>query len=656
MIRRVWTKSKKAFKAIDSLGSNVELTVQGSSTFKTYIGSLLSLAVFAVVGWYSSMVVSRVIDRTSPAESLSSVYDISTAKTDMLASQIIPVFNIVNRSTFEVLPFASLEKITTIKVKILRSYFDYDKQKSIYELVDLPVVQCKQLKNKKPYQFIYDDPKVSSIIYNMACIEIPDREMYIYGDRMTPDFKSFNIEFYPCSLPNPADCISGPDLASLMMVAINAKSYLQNSDFDNPIKHGLHLIEELNLQETVGTTIFSFVRENKLVDKTNWLQPTRDNSTFTDIAKEQTTTFQRSGTHCTSLAIATFQCQFYLGIYFRHSGIMNEATRTYPNLVDAVSDIGGFKEMLFLAIGFVYAFYNHAFMSRYLIEKIIPSGSLTALIKDSNKLTDMAKSLKNRSKTDQTNPKNRDQGSWDILPASKDLHTPDEKNLAPGTAQDKPMINMDIFGDALKKSDSFDYRKRKSAKKNVCDMQSEFSSMIDSLMDIDTIINELSSWRVFKDIIFEDYHKQFLPLIQIENNRKQRKADEAIEERQKSIMKGDGSNLMQKIISSLASNIDLKESLNSLTKHIQSSHMHDNSLRHKIDLYFADNMPELEGGESESPGDDSKKGGSTNVSPVKHRPVLKKYPIPSYNTNQPIDYDGGLDIEALNRNRDGLPG
>ena len=86
----------------------------------------------------------------------------------------------------------------------------------------------------------------------MVCIELPDTELYIYGDRMTADFKAFNIEFYPCSLPNPGDCVSGADLGSLMIVAIGAKSYLQNSDFDNPIKNGFHLTEELNMQMMQG--------------------------------------------------------------------------------------------------------------------------------------------------------------------------------------------------------------------------------------------------------------------------------------------------------------------------------------------------------------------------------------------------------------------
>ena len=654
MIRRIWTKSKKAFKNIDSLGSNVELTIQGSSTFKTYIGSLLTLAVLAVVAWYSSMVVSRVIDRTSPAESLSSVYDISVAKTDILASQLIPVFNIFNRTSFEVLPFANVKSYTTVRATTLRSYFDFTTQKSINELVEYPIVQCNQLKNKKPYKFIFDDPKVSTIVYNMICIELPDTELYIYGDRMTTDFKSFNIEFYPCSLPNPADCVAGAELASLMIVAVSAKSYLQNSDFDNPIKHGLHLTEELNMQQTTGTSMFNLVRENKLVDKTNWLQPTRDNSTYTDISKEQASTFQRSSTDCTYQAIATYQCQFYLGIYFRHSGIMTEATRTYPNLVDAMADVGGFKEVLFLIIGFVYAFYNHAFMSRYLIEKIIPSGTLAALVKDSKDLTDMARSLKNRSHRDQVDAKNEDQGSWQISSTDKIMQKLDEENTTPSAVQELPKINMDIFGDAFKKPENSSNKKKSTAKK-ICSMKSEFSSIIDSFMDIDTIISELSSWRVFKDIVFEDYHKQLLPLIQIENNRKHRKADAAMEEREKNIEKSAGSGLLQNIVSSMPSNIDLKASLSSLTRHLQSSHLRDNSLRYKIDLYFAENLPELED-ESESSGVDSKIGGSTSVYPTKHRPSLKQFEISSFSSNRPLDFESGLDRQGLNKNRDGLPG
>ena len=85
---------------------------------------------------------SRVLNRTSPAESLSSVYDISIAKTDMSKSQIIPVFNIFNRKSNEVMRFANMKIYTTIRATMFRSYFDYDIQKSINELVDFPLVQC----------------------------------------------------------------------------------------------------------------------------------------------------------------------------------------------------------------------------------------------------------------------------------------------------------------------------------------------------------------------------------------------------------------------------------------------------------------------------------------------------------------------------------
>ena len=653
MIRRIWTKSKKAFKNIDSLGSNVELTIQGSKTFKTYIGSLLTLAVFAVVCWYSSTVVSRVLDRTSPAESLSTQYDISAARTELSESQLIPVLNIFNKSSFGVLPFASIEKITTIKARVYRSYFNFALKKLVNELVEFPVVQCSLLKNKKPYQAIYEDPKVSTLWSNMACIEIPDSEIFIYGDRMTQDFQSFNIEFHPCSLPNPSDCINGAELGSLMITAGNSKHYLQNSDFDNPIKYDLHLTEELNLQMNIGTVMFSFARENKIVDNTNWLQPKHENVSYSDIFKEQSTTFQRSGTYCTPLAIATYQCQFYLQISFRHSGVTTEATRTYPNLVDAMSDVGGFKEVLLLVIGFIYAFYNDVFMGRYLIEKIIPSGTLASLVKDSKDLTDMARSLKNRPQSYQADAKNEDQGSWELSPTLKKLNVHDENIVTPGPFQEQGKINKELFGDSFKMSNDSGSNQRKPTKMKVSDLKSEFSSIIESLMDIDTIIRELSSWRVFKDIVFEDYQKQILPLIQIENNRKQRNADEAMQEREKNIEKGAGSKMMQNIVSSMASNMDLKESLGSLTKHLQSSHMRDNSLRYKIDLYFARNLPEFE---DESPGADSRKGGSTSVSPANNRPAVKQFEVSSFSSSKPIDYGNGFERQALNRNRDGFNG
>lgn len=54
-----------------------------------------------------------------------------------------------------------------------------------------------------------------------------------------------------------------------------------------------------------------------------------------------------------------------------------------------------------------------------------------------------------------------------------------------------------------------------SMSKDVCNLYNDLTS-------VESLVKELGSWRVFKEIIFQDYHFKLLPLVQIEIERKKR--------------------------------------------------------------------------------------------------------------------------------------
>lgn len=394
-MNKLWKKTKELARQADSLGSKVELTIRGSSLFKTYLGALLSLGVFGLLIWYTVTVVTKILDRENPLQSTATEYDINTAVLEISKSDLLPVMNFYNKETGTVASPSDFGKYLTFQAKWYRSYFDYDTQTTGYEIVKIPVVICNLLKNKKPYELLFQNDNLKKIIFNLYCLDMPEGDFLISGDRMTPDIKSLSIEFFPCSLANSADCVSASELSKWSVVAVSIKKYLRNSDFDYPIKSIVSLREELNLQANVQTIIFDFIKETKIVDNTNWIQPSHEDWSFTELEREEVRTGQRDGsTHCPKANILAGTCFPYLILTFRQSGTKTTVTRTYNEILAGFSDVGGFKEVVLICVAFIYGFYNEFFMSRFLIDHLIPRSVLVSLSKDKAELREIIDHIK----------------------------------------------------------------------------------------------------------------------------------------------------------------------------------------------------------------------------------------------------------------------
>lgn len=131
-------------------------------------------------------------------------------------------------------------------------------------------------------------------------------------------------------------------------------------------------------------------------------------------------------------------------------------------------------------------------------------------------------------------------------------------------------------------------------------MREEFSKLIESLMDIETIVKELSAWRVMKDILLDGYHKRLLPIVQVESARKQRVEVEKELEKEKNIKQNAGSEFMQQIMTGISDTLDIKSALQALRSSIEKhgrngSAPGESALRHQIDVYFAENLPDFNG-------------------------------------------------------------
>jgi hypothetical protein len=127
---------------------------------------------------------------------------------------------------------------------------------------------------------------------------------------------------------------------------------------------------------------------------------------------------------------------------------------------------------------------------------------------------------------------------------------------------------------------------------------------VEGLTEITTIVKELSSWQIFKDIVLLDYQRQLFPMVEIEASKRRR--DRVSHQKARIQTAGVTDNkVFQKVLEAMADTIDIKTALNLLKADIQKSiekppQNWEDGMRAKINHFILENLPNFEEGPSNS--------------------------------------------------------
>lgn len=582
-----WKKAKSVARNIDLLGNRVEFLIGGSSSYKTYMGSLLTLLVGGVLIYYSSLTVQKVFDRTNPTRAFQTEYDRENSQTDFRENQLLPFFGLLSRTNLSY--DLSFERFSNVRATIYKAVFDVQKNEIVRKFITLNVKQCSKLVNKKPYEFFFNSADHAYLIPFSQCIEWPeDFDEPIKGDYTMKHFANLKLEFFPCNLT--ASCASVNELIATKFWYGHTKPYVRYSDFDDPIKRVAYSKGEISFQQFVGVTMFNFVKETKVVDETNYLQPSHEAKTYSEVGREETTIYQRFGEiTCTSAEVVAGSCRPYLTIFFNHMGVTDTITRTYADLQTAVGDIGGFLEIILFAAAIVYTFYNQRYMDRFLVGKLIPRKNIESLA--------------------------REKATMEVISAHFgkklggnmiDSLTPHEKTmLGSPIARTKQIARKIVSPNLLSnhQTDNIldqtpDKESPQIGKKDLDHFEGLAKEHIEGLTEITTIVRELSSWQVFKDIVLQDYQRRLLPVVEIEASKRRRDAEQA---RKKRSNMGAVSNnqALQRVVDVMADTMDMRTALDKLKTNIEKSieippDNWEDGLRSKIDQFILDSLPNFD--------------------------------------------------------------
>lgn len=360
---------------------------------------------------------------------------------------------------------------------------------------------------------MFEDKGMEKLFPYLLCIEMPEDLMHpILGDRTRDKYNIFDISFYPCSNPI---CPNYTEILKRQIFYLYPKLYFKHSNYTDPIQRVTILKEQLAFEPNTGKMIFHHLRENMVVDQTNWLQTKHENRKFTDLTKEEYITYARTGQiTCTEEQIASQEYRPYLSVTYRHSGVTDVITRSYKELQTSVGEIGGFKEVVFFAFAFFYTGINKFFMRKFLVEQLLPKKNLLSLSKEKERIENMSNEIATSKQTKTENVNNEE---------------PKPNDESPGTAlemKDHPLGILLNVGFNRNNSDSNSEASdlSKSQQKDLDSLEKSAFEHIENLTELVTIVQELSSWQLFKHIMFEDYQLKLLPVVEIEVSKRIRKA------------------------------------------------------------------------------------------------------------------------------------
>ena len=349
------------FNSLDILGEPISFSFAGKSTHKTTIGSFLTLIYISVLLSALVKVSQDYLDTTKPGIIQTKGEAYSAPKIDLYSNKIVHSFFIFNIHGQPV-PTKDWPRYVTPVARHLRLEFSPDDLTFTpigLELTEIPIVACSSLSSQEISE-LYDYFEVDQKGYRFVmeygiCLKPPKDKYYSQGKALDSVLAYPEILFYPCQSQN-NDCIPEAELNG-------AGLYTQLPKF------GLDLSNKVRPIKTVPNTLAPFIinprsrynhnynlRMNHILDNSGFLTPQTLTKEYADVQEVELIPGQRSNsiTQCLPQDFDHISCPTYLHLKIQSTGSSITIERTYQGVVESLGELGGIKEILLIAIVFLY--------------------------------------------------------------------------------------------------------------------------------------------------------------------------------------------------------------------------------------------------------------------------------------------------------------
>ena len=356
-------KLKNSFLSINLVGDQFNFRLRNNQRDPSCLATLLtlcSLIITAVVGY---SFIKNVLDTTRPkistrVKKFNKYPEIDLAQ-DHFFFAVFP-----SSAQYNPNPRSYLTLVANINKKSFGRNSEGDIVSYNVEQIPLEVRRCNETDYKSQFShMIADELPTRTMVRGSICAyaKTPEqiKEYRVKGQPIENSDTFITIEVKPCSLPNPAECVQGFGLFTLNMVFIYPSPDVdlgKKKDMVKWISNGeISVDAKLDvLQEYVIG-----VKNVEIQDDDRIFGDPRKVVNYTDI---DTKFFKIQGrdpnqTYCPPAIINNpYACKPYAVLNLRSGGKTEIVTRQYSNLFEAISEIGGFFELIIIFMGIIFFF------------------------------------------------------------------------------------------------------------------------------------------------------------------------------------------------------------------------------------------------------------------------------------------------------------
>ena len=377
-------KLKILIGSINLVGEEPKFKIQGYSRVPSACSILLSAIAIALIGSISYVFLAESFDVSKPdvnieLRTLPNYPKIPLGSEKMFFAVIRN--NLTVGNSREEVDWATMGTITA---RVILKTFEKDKEGNAsgrkFKRFFLKTVNCSQVMDR--YQYLENHTMTKSISESGLCFVPKDAELtnyYLQGHRLEDIYSSFEINFWPCSLKNPKKCASENLVSRAKYVLVRPSPDIDLSKPDKffkwiPLAGDLNEIDPGSRQQ-----FYSKFKKFSIFDKTSIFEEAKHKKDYFQIDEYYVKSLSRDRTrlHCPARMIGNKAlCQPYMEMIFTSSNKQESITRLYPSHLIALSEIGGFTELILMFIGFVYGLYNSRVceMRTFLVKSVFALG------------------------------------------------------------------------------------------------------------------------------------------------------------------------------------------------------------------------------------------------------------------------------------------
>ena len=325
----------------------------------------MSIFAFALYSLITYIVVSDFRDKTKPVVSVNRVKLKAPLGINFYDHG---VFSSIGGIHIDFLVPEQLKKYITIRGQMVTTTKDnqgnyVDKIEAIeHALVDdlkseemkkLAIQGLTQIPGDLDYYVLFKDKSIF--------LDLKYKDMYVTGSKFSLPFRRLRYKIYPCSLPNPTDCASFKDLSEFIFPNIGM---VRVANYSKKIKPLVNVGDvETMIPLTIAETLImsTYLKENFIYDEDMDIFGERGLTySFVDVDKVKTVSKTRLNptTHCSEAQIESGACEPYIEIVWRSSFDKLVIERRYTTLLEVISEIGGFCDLISYGILAIYFYYN----------------------------------------------------------------------------------------------------------------------------------------------------------------------------------------------------------------------------------------------------------------------------------------------------------